>query len=136
MLTLAEAAQQCGVAKSTINRAIRRGTLSAHRREDGSYVLDPAEVARVYPLRAPDAPERTATQSLSVTQSVQGADDARTAALEAELRGVREVLAEVRAALADARAGRDQAQEQLRLALVALPGPRRGWWRMWQRSSS
>lgn len=134
MLSLAEAARQCGVAKSTINRAVRSGRLSARRREDGSYELDPAEVSRVYTLRAP---ERTADQSRSVTRSAQASDEAHTAAhtaaLEARVAGLEALLLETRAARDDARAGRDQAQEQLRLALAALSGPRRSWWRGWRR---
>jgi excisionase family DNA binding protein len=46
MLTLAEAARLCGVTKSTISKAIRTGKLSATRREDGSWSIDNAELAR------------------------------------------------------------------------------------------
>ena len=46
MLTLGEAAQYCGVSKATISKAIRVGKLSATRREDGSWSIDSAELAR------------------------------------------------------------------------------------------
>ena len=41
------------VGKSTLSRAIKRGALSANRTETGSYLIDPAELERVYPLAAP-----------------------------------------------------------------------------------
>src|SRR5262245_56254448 len=44
--TLGEAARQCGVAKGTISKAIANGKLSATRREDGSWSIDAAELAR------------------------------------------------------------------------------------------
>ena len=46
MLTLGEAARYCGVSKATISKAIRVGKLSATRREDGSWSIDSAELAR------------------------------------------------------------------------------------------
>ena len=46
MLTLGEAARQCGVSKATISKAIRTGKLSATRREDGSWSIDHSELAR------------------------------------------------------------------------------------------
>jgi hypothetical protein len=44
--TLGEAARQCGVAKGTISKAIKIGNLSATPREDGSWKIDNAELAR------------------------------------------------------------------------------------------
>jgi hypothetical protein len=35
-----------------LSRAIKRGALSANRTETGSYLIDPAELERVYPLAA------------------------------------------------------------------------------------
>lgn len=52
-LTLQQAANATGKAKSTIQRAIKSGKLSASRNEDGSYGIDSSELARVYELRAP-----------------------------------------------------------------------------------
>jgi excisionase family DNA binding protein len=46
MLTVGEAAELCGVSRSTISHAIRTGKLSATRREDGSWSIDNAELAR------------------------------------------------------------------------------------------
>ena len=43
-----DAAKQVGKSKTTILRAIRSGKLSANKSEDGSYSIDPSELARVY----------------------------------------------------------------------------------------
>lgn len=45
-LTAGQAAKQTGVSKPTISRAIAEGRLSAARREDGSWGIDPAELMR------------------------------------------------------------------------------------------
>ena len=50
MLTLGQAARATGKAKVTLARAIKSGRLSATRSDDGSYAIDPAELARVYPF--------------------------------------------------------------------------------------
>jgi hypothetical protein len=51
MLTLVEAARKIGL--TTLARAIKSGTVSVSRKEDGSYEVDPAELARVNPFPAP-----------------------------------------------------------------------------------
>lgn len=49
MYTLGTAARAAGVSKSTIHRAIKRGTISARSKEAGGYEIDPAELHRVFP---------------------------------------------------------------------------------------
>jgi hypothetical protein len=51
MLTLVEAARKIGL--TTLARAIKSGRVSVSRKEDGSYEVDPVELARVYPFPAP-----------------------------------------------------------------------------------
>jgi len=50
MYTLGQAAKAAGRAKVTLARAVKSGKLSAARGPDGSYAIDPSELARVYPL--------------------------------------------------------------------------------------
>ena len=52
LLTLGQAAKLAGKGKTTLTRAIQAGRLSATRLEDGSYRIDPAELCRVYDVRA------------------------------------------------------------------------------------
>src|SRR3954466_6268779 len=57
-VTVRVAAELTGRDRSTINRAIESGKLSANKRELGRYLIDPAELERVYgTLRA--APVRS-----------------------------------------------------------------------------
>jgi phage shock protein A len=49
--TLQGAADATGKAKTTIQRAIKSGKLSAKRNENGSYAIDAAELSRAYVLR-------------------------------------------------------------------------------------
>ena len=77
--TLGTASQAAGTAKSTILRAIKAGRLSATRDDIGQWCIDPAELARVFPLLAiPGAtPEQPRT-----------AQDAMTDMLISQLQGV------------------------------------------------
>lgn len=49
--TLGEAAKATGKSKPTIQRAIKSGKISASKKEDGTYDIDPAELHRVYPVK-------------------------------------------------------------------------------------
>jgi hypothetical protein len=60
-LSLGHAAKVTGVGKTTLTRAIKAGRLSATRREDGSYAIDPRELSRVYKVTPETAETVTAT---------------------------------------------------------------------------
>ncbi len=47
--SVSRAARETGLSKSTISRAIKSGRISATRQHDGSYLIEPAELFRVYP---------------------------------------------------------------------------------------
>ena len=141
-LGLREAAQQVGLHRSSIFRAIRAGRLSATRTESGDFLIDPAELFRVYsPKPAPESETVRVQQGAQVgaEQSTQGDETERTssavrvarlegqvAALEAELRGVRELADTLRR-----ECDRWAAQAE-RLALA--PPQRRSWW-PWRRTA-
>jgi hypothetical protein len=48
MLTLAEAAKETGLTKPAIFKAIKSGKISASKDERGQWMIDPAELFRVY----------------------------------------------------------------------------------------
>jgi len=48
-LSLRQAAELCGASRSTIHRALQTGKLSGHRIEEGTWSIEPAELARVFP---------------------------------------------------------------------------------------
>lgn len=57
--SISQAAKETGLSKSTISRAIKAGRVSALRQDDGAYLIEPAELFRVYPREvaqpSPDA---------------------------------------------------------------------------------
>src|SRR4051794_30620232 len=145
LLTLGTAAKLTGQHRTTILRAVRNGRLSATRRDDGAHLIDPAELERVFTIKrmpdATDTPEADAdaqcctqvSASPAARQSAHPGNqpplDAHTAShiasLEAEVRGLQALLAEVRSSRDESRA-RDheqirQLQEQNRMLLAVLP---------------
>lgn len=133
-LSLAQAAKLTGKSKSTLTRAIKSGRMSAARRADGTFGLDPAELLRVYP---------DAVHGASDGASRNGDPVASDAAQQSEISALRDDLAEARQqaavaqALADERARSLEAAERnladLRRLLPAPLGPvsPRPWWRFW-----
>jgi excisionase family DNA binding protein len=128
-LRLSEAAEQVGVSKSTLFRAIRAGRLSATRTHDGLFLIDAAELFRVYPAKGQPVAEtrieeRAVVHHATVDQLVEMR--VRNAELEAQTKALREMLDEARK---HGEAWRAQAE---RLALA--PPQRRSWW-SWRRSA-
>ena len=118
-LSLTQAARVTGKSKSTINRAIKSGKLSATRHDDGSYSIDGSELSRVFRIEP--------TAGAELVSPALPAEPTRTATLEAENAALRAALAREREALDDLRADRD-AWKQQATALLAAPPKRRGWW--------
>jgi hypothetical protein len=85
-LTLGQAAKEANVSKSTLSRAIKEGRLSAERKQDGGYQIEPVELFRVYPPKAVNPAEAVALddeQSIKTT----GFNELRV-----EIEGLRERL--------------------------------------------
>ncbi len=151
MLTLGQAARLAGVGKTTLTRAIKAGRLSATRREDGGYQIDSSELSRVYNVTPETAETVSATGDAVHRATPEGDRDAtpampsdhelvtRLALAEAELRAMKDMLAEVRQSRDDWKA---QAERLALAAPIAAPAPtlapvptasesdqRRPWWR-------
>ena len=128
--SLREAAEQAGTSKSTIWRAIKSGRLSAARTDDNGFAIDPAELFRAFPPQRPAlrSEGQDATAGDLTVQRPETAESTgtalRLAALDAEIVGLRALLAEVRHS-------RDAWQAQAERTTLALTGPdqRRPWWR-------
>jgi hypothetical protein len=48
-MTLTEAAQWSGKDRTTLFKAIQKGRISGRKTDDGQWMIDPAELARIYP---------------------------------------------------------------------------------------
>lgn len=121
--TLGAAARATGMSKPTIARAIQKGRLSATRSDDGGYVIDPAELHRVYPVKGNGVGH--------VQQSEPGPNAGQ--ASEHLLRLVTEqadTIRDLRARLDAESEERRKVQMQL-TALLSPPAPR-SWW-PWRR---
>lgn len=118
--TLAAAAAATGLNKTTIFRAIRSGKISGTKDAHGQWLVEPAELHRVYPPDAgshsrSDAPQRDAVADLEL----------QVKALLAEQR-----LSDIKAALEDMRGQRDAWQAQAeRLAITDQRQPEASLWK-------
>lgn len=124
-LTLSQAAKAIAKSKSTLNRAIKSGRLSAVRNEDGTFSIDPSELARAFPQNALErkrmvhhepAKERFGTEEAS-----------RITMLEQLLEKEREALAREREVSADLKEDRDRWRQQAS-ALLSDQRPKAGLW--------
>ena len=119
-LSLGQAAKQVGKSKTTLTRAINAGRLSAERQEDGSYLIDVAELGRVYPETVPrDPPRDTSVTPLSdplTAATVELAELRVRVAMQADQ------LARERDANDDLRRRLDRAEERV-LAITAERKP-------------
>jgi len=70
--SISHAARETGLSKSTISRAIKSGRISATRQHDGSYLIEPAELFRVYPRSVAQPP--TSTRHDAVRNPLKEAD--------------------------------------------------------------
>ena len=137
-LSLGQAAKATGLGKTTLTRAIKAGRLSATRREDGSYAIDPSELSRVYKV-TPETAETVSSTGYTAHRATPDGEPRATlrdsdvhtllAVAQAELRHLNERMEEARANQEDLRRERDDWREQAqRLALaaptvIAAPGP-------------
>src|SRR5215471_13742680 len=102
MLTLGAAARHCGVSKGTISKAIASGKLSATRREDGSWAIDGAELARYLDVNGHRFRSETGS----------GEQPATIAELRARAELAEQRLGDLKAMLEDMRRQRDDAPRQ------------------------
>lgn len=118
--TLGTAARATGKSKTTIQRAISKGLISAEKGHSGGYSIDPAELHRVFP----PLPSDTVSRDPKV-------DDTRphdsTLELRTKVEALEAMLLREREALNEVRADRD-AWKQQATALLAAPPKRRRWW--------
>jgi excisionase family DNA binding protein len=145
-VTLGNAAKTLGISKPTLSKAISKGQLSAERREDGSFAIDTSELNRwwegvrhrfqpqpVSEFQRATLSENSGNLSDSPVTTGNTSSDvaARLAALEEQVKGLKDLLEEVKSS-------RDDWKGQAERLVHALPAPKtpatapapapRGWW--------
>lgn len=121
-LSLSQAAKLTGKSKSTINRAIKTGKLSAARHEDGSYSIDPAELARAFDMEPIEGTKRRDAEP----------DETR---LHERIEMLEAMLSREREISADLKDDRDRWRQQATALLTVQRSASDGrWWSWWKRN--
>ena len=138
--TLSQAAEATGKNKTTIQRAIKSGKLSAFKNFSGAYEIDPSELHRVFGATAKRNTQRKkATERNTSILENKGADNStsqRIAELEKELAvaeerktGLEGQLHHLSETVDDLRRRLDQSEGRV-TALLSAPRPKgKGFWR-------
>jgi len=119
--TLGMAAKATGKSKTTIQRAISKGNVSAEKGKNGRYSIDPSELHRVFPMIPTDTVSR---ESQIDTLGPLG----ETPELKAKLAVVEALLEREREATDELRKERDSWKQQ---ATALLPAPEKRQHRWW-----
>ena len=113
--TLGEAAKATGKSKPTISRAIKNGTVSASRNDDGSYSIEPVELHRVFPMiggTSNDTGTKETHETPNDRRALQVEIDLLRERLAERDQHTAERLAEKDAQIADLRSDRDSWRQQ------------------------
>lgn len=122
--TLGEAAKATGKSKTTIQRAIKAGKITAPKGEGGAYSIDPSELHRVYPVTGSGTAKRNDTQPLVERSS----NEAAVLAVKVEM--LEQQLQREQESTEDLRRRLDRSEDRV----VALTDQRplqqhNGWWK-------
>tara|TARA_R110001583_G_scaffold143195_1_gene295280 strand:- start:322 stop:753 length:432 start_codon:yes stop_codon:yes gene_type:complete len=139
--SLSEAARATGKNKTTIQRAIKNGKISATKGNNGSYEIEPSELHRVFPPIAAqrDAQHRQSNDTQQGKSASINSDLARVLELEKELAVARERANGLEAqkdqmadTINDLRKRLDNSEGRV-MALLADNRPKRSSWWPWNR---
>lgn len=93
--TAGQAAKATGVATATITRALKSGKISGQKDDNGAWMIDPAELHRVFPPISLKAHEK-AIMKRDATPFERDERPTEDSASQRELQMLREALADVR----------------------------------------
>lgn len=125
-LSASQAAKKTGKSVPTITRAIKSGKISAEKTKSGGYQIEASELFRVF---------NAVTEEPNVKGNVLGNETPPSPQAETNASQLlREKIADLEAALSDARSERDEWRDQAKRLALALPAPdteapkRKGFW--------
>ena len=111
-LSANEAAKRTGKSVPTITRAIKSGKISAEKTGKGGYLIEPSELFRAFPAIT----EPNCETPLMLDSETRKRYPHETLSLQ-------EKVSSLEAALADAKAERDEWRDQAKRLAMALPAP-------------
>ena len=111
-LSANEAAKRTGKSVPTITRAIKSGKISAEKTGNGGYLIEPSELFRAFPA---------STEPNDETPPMLDSETRKR--YPHETLSLQEKVSSLEAALADAKAERDEWRDQAKRLAMALPAP-------------
>jgi len=126
LYTLGQAAKEVGCSKATISRAIKNGKLSADRRDDNTYAINPSELQRWVDSNS----HRNSKMKQFATPQETVETPPQNSGLEAEVEGLRAQVALLVSERDDLRGRLDAESEERRKLTTMLTDQRkpRGLW--------
>ena len=118
--TLGTAAKATGKSKTTIQRAISKGLISAIKQTNGRYSIDPSELHRVFPV--------TSSDTVAQPSQVDATRPSDETTLQVKVEALEAMLEREREALTEMRSDRDAWKQQATALLGAPERKRRRWW--------
>jgi len=111
--TLGEAARATGKSKTTVQRAISKGKISADKNGNG-YSIDPSELHRVFPLQRVDTVSRD--PDVNTSRPLEALDN--TSVLRVRIEALEALLSREQEVISDLREDRDKWRQQATALLV------------------
>lgn len=119
--TLGEAAKATGISKASISRAVSSGRISATKKDDGSFSIEPVELHRIYPPKSAVPVSATLPETaLGVEGNTRNSSDSNV--LQARLDAALEQLRDKEGTIGDLRQRLDRADEERREAQARVIG--------------
>ena len=118
--TLGEAAKATGKSKTTVQRAITKGSISASKGKNGRYAIDASELHRIFP--------KVSTDTVAQRSQVDTSRPPNETPLQVKVEALEAMLEREREALTEMRSDRDAWKQQATALLGAPERKRRSWW--------
>lgn len=115
---MTKGAELAGVSKGTVSKAIKSGRLSYTEKTDNGYLIDMAELFRVFPPKKPE----TVDDSRLETPNGNLGNPANSTGLQREIQLLREQLQDRDGVVADLRHRLDKSEEERREAQARVIG--------------
>ena len=112
-LSASQAAKLVGKSVPTITRAISKGKLSAQKKDDGGYIIDPAELFRVWPAKGDEGLQEAKPRKGKMFRSATLQNSDETGVLQAKLEAAEARISDLVTSMDDMRSTVDDLRTRL-----------------------